>query len=833
MMTRIALLIAMSVTLLTATGFAVGNAEKTQKLIDVLHSNATLFEKARACQQLGEIGTREAIPALAALLPDLHLSAYARSGLEGIPDPEAAAALRAALGTVKAQLLAGVINSLGTLRDAKATGRLSQLGVDPASGVSKEALLALGNISTRESIRVVERALASGPEPLRPEAAAACLLAAQRQQSDGNIKQARALFDTVRKANVPVQYRAAATRGGILARRPDHIAFLVEQLRSEDLAIRNAALLTIREIPDDHLASALNAELPRAKPDLQRQLLLALVDCHNGQSLAAIQAQAASHDMEIRKAALTALGGLGPTATVALVSALSEDRSAEDRLLAINGLRRMEGSAVDELLVQTLASTERSAVRIDLIHLLDSRGVTNAVPELLKLAAAEDRQVSLSAVSALKSLGGPAQLPTLISLTRSCTDQNAREAAEAAVTAVCARTGGADAVLAELEQATKTADRNSWVRVLATVGYAKALPAIKAAAQDPDESVADNALRYLGHWPDPAPVEDLLSAVEAGRSARLRRSALASVLDLATVAAEEKQQPETTIVAWLQRASPAVQSTEEKRRLLSVLGRLNTIESFRLALPCLDEADVQAEAALTVVQIAPALARTEGSSDVKTAVLKIASTAQNLDLRKRAAEVAKAFPDKGNAVSLFDGRTLESWEGLTNVWRVRDGLIVGGSMDGNPRNEFLATTRSYTNFLLRLEYKLVGTEGFINSGVQFHSIRVKQPSNEMSGFQADIGAGHSGCLYDESRRNKFLARAPDAQILKLEKPGQWNEYEVRCEGPRLRIKLNGEQTVDYTESDSNIPLSGLIGLQIHGGNKAEVSFRNIFIQELR
>ena len=67
------------------------NSEKAEKLIAVLQSDAPLFEKARACQQLGEFGTGKAVPALAALLNDEHLSAYARSGLEGIPDPGAAA----------------------------------------------------------------------------------------------------------------------------------------------------------------------------------------------------------------------------------------------------------------------------------------------------------------------------------------------------------------------------------------------------------------------------------------------------------------------------------------------------------------------------------------------------------------------------------------------------------------------------------------------------------------------------------------------------------------------------------------------------------------------
>jgi hypothetical protein len=102
----------------------------------------------------------------------------------------------------------------------------------------------------------------------------------------------------------------------------------------------------------------------------------------------------------------------------------------------------------------------------------------------------------------------------------------------------------------------------------------------------------------------------------------------------------------------------------------------------------------------------------------------------------------------------------------------------------------------------------------------------------MCGYQADIGAGYSGCLYDESRRNKFLARPLEKQVKRLERPGEWNRYEVRCEASRIQILLNGEQTVDFTEPDGSMPHNGLIGLQIHGGSKAEVSFRNIKIAEL-
>jgi hypothetical protein len=152
-------------------------------------------------------------------------------------------------------------------------------------------------------------------------------------------------------------------------------------------------------------------------------------------------------------------------------------------------------------------------------------------------------------------------------------------------------------------------------------------------------------------------------------------------------------------------------------------------------------------------------------------------------------------------------------------------------MAGNPRNEFLASTRSYTNFTLRLEYKLVGTEGFVNSGVQFRSVRMANPPNEMNGYQADIGAGYSGCLYDESRRNTFLAKADPDVVRSLERTNDWNRYELRCDGPHIMLFLNGEKTVDYSEPEPSIAQRGLIGLQIHGGNKAQVSFRNITIQE--
>jgi hypothetical protein len=185
-------------------------------------------------------------------------------------------------------------------------------------------------------------------------------------------------------------------------------------------------------------------------------------------------------------------------------------------------------------------------------------------------------------------------------------------------------------------------------------------------------------------------------------------------------------------------------------------------------------------------------------------------------------------------VSLFDGKTFTGWEGdIGRTWRIEDGALVGGSLsDAVPRNEFLTTTRDFTNFVLRLQFKLEGTEGFINAGVQFRSRRLQKPAHEMIGYQADIGTGYWGGLYDESRRNVVLALPDQKVVMAHVKLNDWNDYEVRTEGRRIRVTLNGHQTVDYTEPDATLPQTGLIGLQIHGGGKALVRYRHITIEEL-
>jgi hypothetical protein len=162
---------------------------------------------------------------------------------------------------------------------------------------------------------------------------------------------------------------------------------------------------------------------------------------------------------------------------------------------------------------------------------------------------------------------------------------------------------------------------------------------------------------------------------------------------------------------------------------------------------------------------------------------------------------------------------------------VEAGAIVGGSMSQTlTNNEFICTTRQYTNFVLQAKFKLVGGEK-ANAGIQFRSQRI--PNHwEVSGYQADVGQQYWGALYDESRRRKTLVTPKPEDLPKIVHYNDWNDYEIRAEGKHIVLKLNGHTTVDYTEPDDAIPQYGIIGLQIHAGPASEAFYKDVVIREL-
>jgi type 1 glutamine amidotransferase len=181
-------------------------------------------------------------------------------------------------------------------------------------------------------------------------------------------------------------------------------------------------------------------------------------------------------------------------------------------------------------------------------------------------------------------------------------------------------------------------------------------------------------------------------------------------------------------------------------------------------------------------------------------------------------------PWPGEWRAIFNGKDLTGWIGDRKLWKVADGAIAGDS-PGIRRNEFLRTAERFGDFVLKFQVRLAPDEG--NSGVQFRSEWL--PNGEMYGYQADIGKGWWGCLYDESTGRNLLVSSYAEKGAKAVRKNDWNDYQIEAIGRKVRLTINGVVTAEYEDRESRT--DGHIALQVHSGGAMKVEFRELWIQE--
>ena len=174
---------------------------------------------------------------------------------------------------------------------------------------------------------------------------------------------------------------------------------------------------------------------------------------------------------------------------------------------------------------------------------------------------------------------------------------------------------------------------------------------------------------------------------------------------------------------------------------------------------------------------------------------------------------------------LFDGRSLDGWDGEPGFWAVRDDAIVGSSHDRTmTQNSFLISKESFSDFILRLDIKVVNH----NSGVQFRSEAL--PNWIVRGYQADAAEEKWwGSLYGEKTGRGVIVDGFRGKGERVVRQGDWNHYEIICKGKQITLNLNGLVTADIQDDMSS---EGIIALQLHRGPPMEVRFRSIRIREL-
>ncbi len=240
-------------------------------------------------------------------------------------------------------------------------------------------------------------------------------------------------------------------------------------------------------------------------------------------------------------------------------------------------------------------------------------------------------------------------------------------------------------------------------------------------------------------------------------------------------------------------------------------------------------------------------------------------------VRSAAEGPTRNLPDEDGFVSIFDGQSLDGWEGDTSYWHVEDSSLVGEITSDKllETNSFIVWQRGEpADFELKTEFRITESG---NSGINYRSDRLDTIPYALKGYQADIDGKntYTGQNYEERKRTTLAYRGEQSTISSQPNPDDdgslranvknnawtsrevtaslgvsdslkafihqedWNECQLKIVGNRLRHYINGVLMSDVTDEDTvNRKMAGLLGVQVHKGPPMRVEYRNIRIKGL-
>jgi hypothetical protein len=209
--------------------------------------------------------------------------------------------------------------------------------------------------------------------------------------------------------------------------------------------------------------------------------------------------------------------------------------------------------------------------------------------------------------------------------------------------------------------------------------------------------------------------------------------------------------------------------------------------------------------------------------------------------------------------SIFDGKTLNGWEGDPVYWRVENGAIVGEIAPDKlvKQNSFIIWRGGETrDFELKMDYR-ISAGG--NSGINYRSTELPDIKWAMRGYQCDLDGQtrnkaplrHTGQNYEERGRT-FIALRGQAtrletgkkpvligsvgdieELVSVMKSDDWNAVHLIARGNVMTHLINGRVMCIVVDDDTqNRRLDGLLGMQVHVGPPMKVEFRNIRIKKM-
>jgi HEAT repeat protein len=410
-----------------------------------------------------------------------------------------------------------------------------------------------------------------------------------------------------------------------------------------DKASQTAALQLVREVNAHNATLTISLLLHRVKPPVQVALLEGLTQRGDVSAASTIVVMDRSPSLEVRVAAINALGILGDATMVPLLGVAAISTNAVEQKAARLALVQLHrGNPTDALL--RLLPSAKAEVQAEFALALGGRGDKTAVPRLVELARDGTSSARRVALQALALLVEDPQLGMMVQFVVEAKTEADRPSAAEALNAACqqilTRRGkvNVEPLIQPLARA-QTDARIALLPVCSGLIDPKVREALRAAVTSEEPPIHAAAVRALCDTSDPELLPDVLKVACEAPEESLRGLAIRACVRMTTqeetIKLPLKEQIETLTKLLATKLTP-----EQKRVVLAGLAEIPDQEALKLAEPLLEDAAIQLEAAKAVCKIAAALPYAQAEA-AKPALQKIIAKITDADTKKAAESTLK------------------------------------------------------------------------------------------------------------------------------------------------------------------------------------------------
>jgi HEAT repeat protein len=801
--------------------------------------------------QFDLVGKDDAVAGLKGYLTDNDLADPAARALVKINTPVSKAALLGALGQANGTAKLFVVEALGDAKFKEAAAPINALASSGDAALAKVAMYALARIADPSSEPVLAAAAAkSGYKYEKTDAAGAYLTYAEQLQKNGNTilvqKIANGLIAKINAADL-VNIRTNALQL-LVATSKDRQQLLLTAAGDANPQYRAAALRYALPYLSPATTALWVKKLPLVKDSAKVDILYMLgQSTQTKAALPAILALAKSKNEGVKTAAINAAVNIGQEQVLGDLIKLMASASSDDKDIIIAAIARMKGAGVTAKIASAIPTATES-VQVALIDILDSRAAVTQYNAIYAQLKSKNPRTRHAAFAALSHVSAKENAPQLFTLLNESTDEES--AVQDALVSVLSISGDADQktdlVLQQMASAPE-AKKPLFYKMLGSIGGAKALKAVTDGYAKGNAETQKAAVNALIIWPNGGAASTMIKIARETKDADLQSTALSAYLG--AVKQNTTYTPEQRLLQ-LREAMSAAQAVDQKKQILRDIEQAKCYNSILFAGRYLEDPELQATAANTVINITVA-----GNYDgdiIKNLLTKASQYVSGSKAAAQKAAVAKYLaaiqPGEG-FVQVFNGKDLTGWKGLVadpikrskmdaktleeaqlkadaaakDSWKVVNGELVFQSHGDN-----LATVKKYRDVEMLVDWKIIDDKkGQGDAGIYLRgSPQVQIWDLARTNVGAQVGSG--GLYNNQVNPAKPLLVADN-------KLDEWNTFRILMKGDRVTVWLNGQLVTDnvmlenYWDRKQPIFPEEQIELQAHG---SPVAYRDIYIREI-